>query len=889
MAVLRRKEYHVESNGLQGTQFQVKASAKMFETLMSTLYRHKEEAVVRELGCNANDAHKERNRMQRPLVCGYGQSVYENTARAEARPDLRWFAPRETTWELHVPTSINPYLEVKDFGIGLTVNQIMGYEEWIDADGKMFQMDRDWVGSVDDNGHPVGATRHLDEKGRQIRSGGMYTTLFDSTKEQANDQTGAFGLGSKSPFSIADSFTVESRVNGEKHMYLMYMSAARIPLVDWITKDDKGFAQPIPTTEFNGVTVKVTVQTESFFKVRSACEKVLKVFETKPVVEGHPICVQDIDRDNIIGQTYMQTNTSIHYAVSGDVAYPIEVDKLDPDIQAVFKKMRRGSYTFFPIGELNIPPSREDLSYDEFTLEAINRRLAFAADNVQAKILEEFETCKKSMYDTMMKYQEQVEIWGSELLKSVKFKTKTGQTMHLSKEMEMAVPREKTPSGNERDMFKMHLFRHGGDKMVKEEYGTQKINVKHVRNGIIMLLDTPRMYLKKALHVCAELQEHEDRGISNVYMVTPHPDRETTAKEVSEAFGNEMEVYLSSAIKPPKAKYAAGASSGLSQYTWGRSASFHSWDKVTPQILEDDILTSEKPWLYVEMNGFNPSVSMYVVQNVNHFFTGLGSETNPYAGVIGVRKSGKKVVTENPDMFVPLEGAREEFIKDELNALTTKERRVVQHIYATKNYDYSTVLFMTDLCAMLMPERLPELRYFYHARTAKAMRWMNDAMYARVKFVNGKTNDNIDNAVDYIDNIGGSSIKKNFPWITRVQDHFEQLERDIAGLYPDVFTGGYLSSHAHNGLGDIMDKIHKVEFLKKHGYKRGGMWVGTELNTINGSKFGERANRQAAAYVEDINALHAPEVPKTPDEVINERSQEFLDVTLDESDCDCAA
>ena len=35
-----------------------------------------------------------------------------------------------------------------------------------------------------------------------------YSTLFDSTKDQSNNETGMLGLGSKSPFAYTDGFTL---------------------------------------------------------------------------------------------------------------------------------------------------------------------------------------------------------------------------------------------------------------------------------------------------------------------------------------------------------------------------------------------------------------------------------------------------------------------------------------------------------------------------------------------------------------------------------------------------------------------------------------------------------------------------------------------------------
>ncbi|QZI90416.1 hypothetical protein MYOV003v1_p0092 [Vibrio phage 207E48.1] len=866
MAVLRRKEYHVESNGIKGNQFQVKASSKMFETLMSTLYRHKEEATVRELACNANDAHKERNRRQRPLVSGYGQSVYENAFRGAQRPDNKWFAPPEKTWDLHVPSSINPYLEIADYGVGLAVHQIMGYEWWVDSNGTEFQMNDEWFengGQVID-GKPVDSEYLLDDDGKVQRSGGMYTTLFDSTKETDNDQTGAFGLGSKSPFSIADSFTVESRVNGEKHMYVMYMDANRMPMVDWITKDDKGFPAPLATDEFNGVTVKVTIQTDSFYAVRNACEKVIKVFETKPRIDGYPITVEDIDRDRIIGQTFMQSNTSIHYAVTGDVAYPIEVDKLDPDIRAVFKKMRRGSYTFFPIGELNVPPSREDLSYDEFTLEALNRRLTFAADNIGARIREDFDGCKHSMYETMNKYNELIEIWGSDLLKSIKFTSKTGQKFSLSKEMEIPVPREKLENGNERDIFTMHRHTITGDgRTRKDEYGTQAIKVDHIRNGIVLFLDTPRMYLKKALHIAKELEDNEDRGIHNVYMVTPRPDSKITAKEVSEAFGHEIEVYTSSMIKPPRATYGAAASSGLSKYGSGTSRSWQSWDKVTPTDLEEDILTSDKPWLYVNLNGFVPDISMERIRRDRNFFSEL--DVNPYAGVIGVRKAALKVVEENPDMFVQLDGARDAYVNDTLNALTPKERRYMQYWMAGEWYDRSTITNMATVCSMLMPERLVEFTIFTTRHNGTFPHWDD----SRTKLgmlrtdLGVSSNPNVKASIHALrDSV---HLAKKHTWIKRITNRFNQLDKDMAALHPDIFRNGSVA-YTNMCLSDLMDKIHLKAFLKEHDYKRGESWVGVKLSDAP-----TKALRRMNAPAEDYMANLYEELGiKTQEELDNE-------------------
>ena len=48
----------------------------------------------------------------------------------------------------------------------------------------------------------------------------LYTTFFHSTKADSNDFTGCFGLGSKTPFSYTDAFTVTSYWNGTKYSFV---------------------------------------------------------------------------------------------------------------------------------------------------------------------------------------------------------------------------------------------------------------------------------------------------------------------------------------------------------------------------------------------------------------------------------------------------------------------------------------------------------------------------------------------------------------------------------------------------------------------------------------------------------------------------------------------
>ena len=117
-------------------------SAKAFSILSSGLYANKIRAIIRELSTNAYDSHVAAGCADRPF-------------------------------EVHLPTSLEPWFSVRDYGVGLSHQQVVN----------------------------------------------IYTTYFESTKTGSNDFVGALGLGSKSPFSYTENFGVTAVQNGHMGVY----------------------------------------------------------------------------------------------------------------------------------------------------------------------------------------------------------------------------------------------------------------------------------------------------------------------------------------------------------------------------------------------------------------------------------------------------------------------------------------------------------------------------------------------------------------------------------------------------------------------------------------------------------------------------------------------
>lgn len=439
---MRKSEHFIRSSSsIQGQAFNVKMNDKMFETLFSSLYRYKEAAALRETVCNAIDSHGMRDRMHRMIA-----SHYAPLTPPPARHS-KYLAPKGKQVVVHLPDDFEPWLEIRDYGIGLPLEKIIGepipaQEDEVLLEGNMVVKEDEIPDSAEVIGVPAfynGGLVFRREDGEIIRTPGLYTTLFHSTKEEDDDQIGAFGLGSKSPFAVSDSFTVESRMDGKLHRFLMYLNAKRIPTVDLITKDlETRDPKPEDTDEFNGMTVKIPVKNARFSAFSDELVRLGRVMrpEQRPIVENasYRFSWEDINYDFKVNNTYIQPKGqgNTHYAVMGGVSYPIDLDQLDPDTASIMSKFP-SSYTFFELGSLNVPPSREDLSYDEFTRETLSEEFKGTANAILTEKMRDLElACKRGPLALYMEKVKLSEMFGSGFRKMVEKEYPADKRFHDS-------------------------------------------------------------------------------------------------------------------------------------------------------------------------------------------------------------------------------------------------------------------------------------------------------------------------------------------------------------------------------------------------------------------------------------------------------------------------
>jgi hypothetical protein len=261
-------------------------------SLLRDAYSDPITAVLREYSVNAADAHVEAGIPDKPI-------------------------------RVTLPGRLEPVLKIRDFGRGLTPEQIES----------------------------------------------LFCSYGASSKRTSNDYTGCLGIGCKSAFAITDSFTVTTFHGGRARSYSCFLDESEVGKA--VLLSDK------PSNE-TGVLVSIPVKKDDIGTVENKAIEVYKYFKIRPEFENLGNSrLQEITRPAYLyrtdgvglrnGNSWRSNDSNI---VMGNIAYPIKLDELGHDkIQEIL------GYTAFdievPIGAVDIAPSREELKYNARTKKAV--------------------------------------------------------------------------------------------------------------------------------------------------------------------------------------------------------------------------------------------------------------------------------------------------------------------------------------------------------------------------------------------------------------------------------------------------------------------------------------------------------------------------------------
>lgn len=282
--------------------------AFILDMFADKVYSNKERAVIRELACNAHDSH-----------------VMAGTT--------------DVPFKVHLPTQLEPWFSIRDFGTGLEDDDIAN----------------------------------------------IYGAIGVSTKRDSNDVIGCFGIGSLSPYSMCDSFTVKSYINGTVRTYQCMRDEQRKPKVIPL-----GSAS---THESNGLEVKLTVQGR-IDQFADEAENVFRFWEgTLPEINDMNVtraCKEQRDEYVFKGDDFgLTASWGRMVAIMGNIAYkiPSELDEFDTD-----------GYLKFDMGELEFDTARENLSMTDKTKQALAAKFKSVKDKLKDVAIEQIEA-KTTIFD----------------------------------------------------------------------------------------------------------------------------------------------------------------------------------------------------------------------------------------------------------------------------------------------------------------------------------------------------------------------------------------------------------------------------------------------------------------------------------------------------------
>jgi hypothetical protein len=307
-------------------------------SLLRNNYSNTRLAVVREISANALDANTEAG-VNRPI-------------------------------EIKLPTAMNPTFSVRDFGGGLSQEDVFG----------------------------------------------LYSKYGKSTKRTSNNYIGAFGIGKFAPLSYGDNFTCVSFHNGTKTSYNVFVDE------NDDTKITKLFEEP--SNKPTGLSIEVAVAEDDRKEFRNVVQNFFRFFSNSDMPK-----FLGVEEDFIQTPTKVLSSKTdewffaedenrgygynyYSHVLMGRVAYPIDPKAINVEnfvsnesSRRIVQQLLQQSNFYFrvPLGSVRLHHSRESLEYNKATQKEICAILYKVSQDIQT-IAKEKLADSEDLWDAKRNY-----------------------------------------------------------------------------------------------------------------------------------------------------------------------------------------------------------------------------------------------------------------------------------------------------------------------------------------------------------------------------------------------------------------------------------------------------------------------------------------------------
>ena len=276
-----------------------------------------------------------------------------------------------TPFDVHLPSVAEPWFSIRDYGIGMSKQELQT----------------------------------------------TYTTYFDSNKTHSNDFVGCMGLGSKTPFTLSDAFTVTSVKNGKKTTVINYLDED-VPNFSIISEED--------TDEASGTEIKFTpTEANTYDKLRESAQRILGYFDVTPnLTIGSTKEEVKVPTKRLEGKDWYYVDSQLAHSDSiilmGNVAYPFNFCDVSDDFEKkygwsnTYEYRRLVSNLVFrvPIGNLDITASREEIGWTSEGREYMVNFVERVNNEIKDIMNEQLNDCEnfwdaRILFNSMVGYNEE--------------------------------------------------------------------------------------------------------------------------------------------------------------------------------------------------------------------------------------------------------------------------------------------------------------------------------------------------------------------------------------------------------------------------------------------------------------------------------------------------